>query len=67
MVNGEPKAGLVLSGGGARGAYEAGIIYYLFVAGPKELREALGLASSQVHPSGLSQRRWWLDHPSARY
>ena len=30
----------MLSGGGARGAYEAGIIYYLFVAGPKELREA---------------------------
>ena len=40
MINEQPKCGLVLSGGGARGAYEAGIIYYLFVDGPRELREA---------------------------
>ena len=33
------KCGLVLSGGGARGAYEAGILYYLLVDGPRELRE----------------------------
>jgi NTE family protein len=33
------KTGLVLSGGGARGAYEAGVLYYLFVSGPKDLRE----------------------------
>ena len=33
------KCGLVLSGGGARGAYEAGILYYLLVDGPSELRE----------------------------
>ena len=29
----------MLSGGGARGAYEAGILYYLCVDGPAELRE----------------------------
>ena len=39
--NNQPKCGLVLSGGGARGAYEAGVIYYLFVDGPAELREAV--------------------------
>ncbi|MGC6416521.1 MAG: patatin-like phospholipase family protein [Bradymonadia bacterium] len=40
MGNQSPKCGLVLSGGGARGAYEAGIAYYLFVDGPAELRES---------------------------
>ncbi len=35
----QQKTGLVLSGGGARGAYEAGVLYYLFVSGPKDLRE----------------------------
>lgn len=35
----ETKVGLVLSGGGARGAYEAGVLYYLFVEAPEELRE----------------------------
>ncbi len=35
------SAGLVLSGGGARGAYETGILYYLFVDAPAELREAV--------------------------
>ncbi len=35
------SCGLVLAGGGARGAYEAGILYYLFVEAPAELREAV--------------------------
>lgn len=36
-----PNCGLVLAGGGARGAYEAGILYYLYADGPAELREAV--------------------------
>lgn len=36
-----PNCGLVLAGGGARGAYEAGILYYLYVDGPAELRDAV--------------------------
>ncbi len=35
------KTGLVLSGGGARGAYETGVLYYLYVDAPDELREAV--------------------------
>ena len=34
------KYGLVLSGGGARGAYEAGVIYYLRTKLPKEIAGA---------------------------
>jgi NTE family protein len=33
------RCGLVLAGGGARGAYEAGVLYYLYCEGPAELRE----------------------------
>jgi NTE family protein len=32
-------SGLVLAGGGARGAYEVGVLYYLFVHADAELRE----------------------------
>lgn len=35
-----PKFALVLSGGGARGAYEAGVIYYLRTRMPKEIAQA---------------------------
>ena len=34
------RCGLVLAGGGARGAYEVGVLYYIYVDGPAELREA---------------------------
>ncbi len=34
------QTGLVLAGGGARGAYEVGVLYYLFVHADAELREA---------------------------
>lgn len=34
-----PKFALVLSGGGARGAYEAGVVYYLRTRMPKEIAE----------------------------
>lgn len=36
-----PNCGLVLAGGGARGAYEAGILYYLYADGPPDLRAAV--------------------------
>jgi len=36
----DPKFALVLSGGGARGAYEAGVIYYLRTKMPKEIAES---------------------------
>jgi len=39
-----PTRGLVLSGGGARGAYEAGVIDYMFSELPHEL-----LAKSRIH------------------
>jgi NTE family protein len=35
-----PKFALVLSGGGARGAYEAGVVYYLRTKLPKEIASA---------------------------
>ena len=53
------KTGLVLSGGGARGAYEAGVLYYLFVSGPSELRERVkldilsGTSIGALHASAL--------------
>ncbi len=40
MTSAIPEScGLVLAGGGARGAYEAGVLYYLYCDGPAELRE----------------------------
>lgn len=55
----QAKTGLVLSGGGARGAYEAGVLYYLFVSGPEELRERVkldilsGTSIGALHASAL--------------
>ena len=54
------KNGLVLSGGGARGAYEAGVLYYLFVNGPAELRERVrfeifsGTSIGALHVTALA-------------
>lgn len=39
MVEKPKKLGLVLSGGGARGAYEAGVIHYIRTMLPKEIGE----------------------------
>jgi len=39
MSQDEESCGLVLAGGGARGAYEAGVLYYLYCEAPAELRE----------------------------
>lgn len=36
----QPATGLVLAGGGARGAYEVGVLDYIFNQGPAELRAA---------------------------
>ena len=53
------KVGLVLSGGGARGAYEAGVLYYLFVEAPEELRERVrfdilsGTSIGALHATAL--------------
>ena len=53
------RHGLVLSGGGARGAYEAGVLYYLFVSAPSELRERVsfeilsGTSIGALHVSAL--------------
>ncbi len=38
--NARPRRALVLSGGGARGAYEAGVLRYLFAGLPKKLGHA---------------------------
>lgn len=38
----KPKLALVLSGGGARGAYEAGVIHYIRTMLPKEIGEKRG-------------------------
>ncbi len=53
------KVGFVLSGGGARGAYEAGVLHYLFVSGPRELRERVkvdvlsGTSIGALHATAL--------------
>ena len=53
------KVGMVLSGGGARGAYEAGVLHYLFVSGPQELRERVqvdilsGTSIGALHATAL--------------
>ena len=36
----KPTFALILSGGGARGAYEAGVIYYIRTRLPKEIAES---------------------------
>ena len=52
--------GLVLSGGGARGAYEAGVLYYLYVAGSSALREQVkfevlsGTSIGALHAGALA-------------
>ncbi|MBM4292243.1 MAG: patatin [Deltaproteobacteria bacterium] len=61
--------GLVLSGGGARGAYEAGVLYYLFVAAPSELRERVrfqifsGTSIGALHVTAMAAG---LHEPAAR-
>lgn len=42
LVNPQKKLGLVLSGGGARGAYEAGVMHYLRTMLPKEIGQKRG-------------------------
>jgi NTE family protein len=66
--SGRPRLALVLSGGGARGAYEAGVLGYLFEEIPKHLGRPVhfdiltGTSVGAVHACFLAARQ---DDPAA--
>ena len=63
----QERCGLVLAGGGARGAYEVGVLYYLFVDGPAELREAARfsvLCGTSIGALNVSALAASLDQPT---
>ena len=53
----KPRLAVVLSGGGARGAYEAGIIHYIRTKLPKEIALKRDRKSTRLNSSHSAKSR----------